>query len=69
MNSSVTLWRLLEREADWLPPWRDLLRVYRRPEARGDIQGCLLKAVVSLSLIVAINLCRVPTAQLALRGG
>ena len=32
-------WRLLEREADWLPPWRDLLRVYRRLEARGDIRG------------------------------
>jgi len=27
-------WRLLEREADWLPPWRDLLRVYRTLEAR-----------------------------------
>ena len=39
MNSSVMLWRLLEREADWLPPWRDLLRVYRRLEARGDIRG------------------------------
>jgi ATP-dependent Lhr-like helicase len=32
-------WRLLEREADWVPPWRDLLRVYRRLEARGDIRG------------------------------
>jgi ATP-dependent Lhr-like helicase len=32
-------WRLLEREAAWLPPWRDLLRVYRRLEARGDIRG------------------------------
>ena len=32
-------WRLLEREADWLPPWRDLLRVYRRLEARGEIRG------------------------------
>ena len=39
MNSSVMLWRLLEREADWLPPWRDLLRVYRRLEARGDNRG------------------------------
>jgi hypothetical protein len=39
MNSSVILWRLLEREADWLPPWRDLLRIYRRLEARGDIRG------------------------------
>jgi len=35
----VVFWRLLEREADWLPPWRDLLRVYRRFEARGDIRG------------------------------
>ena len=32
-------WRLLEREADWLPPWRELLRVYRRLEARGEIRG------------------------------
>jgi ATP-dependent Lhr-like helicase len=32
-------WRLLAREADWLPPWRDLLRVYRRLEARGEIRG------------------------------
>ena len=24
---------------DWLPPWRDLLRVYRRLEARGEIRG------------------------------
>ena len=23
----------------WLPPWRDLLRVYRRLEARGEIRG------------------------------
>ncbi|MBV9757913.1 MAG: ATP-dependent DNA helicase, partial [Alphaproteobacteria bacterium] len=35
----VVFWRLLEREAGWLPPWRDLLRVYRRLEARGDIRG------------------------------
>jgi ATP-dependent Lhr-like helicase len=35
----VVFWRLVEREADWLPPWRDLLRVYRRLEARGDIRG------------------------------
>src|SRR5262245_20569611 len=31
--------RLIEREAAWLPPWRDLLRVYRRLESRGDIRG------------------------------
>lgn len=35
----VVCWRLLEREAGWLPPWRDLLRVYRRLEARGEIRG------------------------------
>src|SRR5690606_32083256 len=23
----------------WLPPWRDLVRVYRRLEARGEIRG------------------------------
>jgi ATP-dependent Lhr-like helicase len=35
----VVFWRLLEREAAWLPPRRDLLRVYRRLESRGDIRG------------------------------
>jgi len=35
----VVFWRLLAREAERLPPWRDLLRVYRRMEARGDIRG------------------------------
>ena len=35
----VVFWRLLEREAAWLPPWRDLLRVLRRLEARGEIRG------------------------------
>jgi len=35
----VVFWRLLEREAPWLPPWRELLRVYRRLEARGEIRG------------------------------
>lgn len=35
----VVCWRLLDREADWLPPWRDLLRVYHRLEARGEIRG------------------------------
>ena len=35
----VVCWRLLEREAAWLPPWRELLRVYRRLEARGEIRG------------------------------
>ncbi|MGB8435616.1 MAG: ATP-dependent DNA helicase, partial [Burkholderiales bacterium] len=35
----VVFWRLLAREAEWLPPWRELLRVYRRLEARGEIRG------------------------------
>jgi ATP-dependent Lhr-like helicase len=35
----VVFWRLLAREADWLPPWRDLLRCWRRLEARGEIRG------------------------------
>jgi ATP-dependent helicase Lhr and Lhr-like helicase len=35
----VVFWRLLEREAQWLPPWRDLLRVYQRLEARGQVRG------------------------------
>jgi ATP-dependent helicase Lhr and Lhr-like helicase len=35
----VVFWRLLEREAQWLPPWRELLRVYRRLESRGEIRG------------------------------
>jgi ATP-dependent Lhr-like helicase len=35
----VVFWRLLEREAAWLPPWRELVRVYRRLEASGEIRG------------------------------
>jgi ATP-dependent Lhr-like helicase len=35
----VVCWRLMEREPAWLPPWRDLVRVYRRLEARGEIRG------------------------------
>jgi len=35
----VVFWRLLAREAEWLPPWRELLRVYRRLEGRGEIRG------------------------------
>jgi ATP-dependent Lhr-like helicase len=35
----VVFWRLLEREAPWLPPWRELRRVYHRLEARGEIRG------------------------------
>jgi ATP-dependent Lhr-like helicase len=43
----VVFWRLTEREADWLPPWRDLLRCYRRLEARGEIRGGRFVAGVS----------------------
>ncbi len=35
----VICWRLLARESSWLPPWRELLRVYRQLEARGEIRG------------------------------
>ncbi|MGH8269746.1 MAG: Lhr family helicase, partial [Steroidobacteraceae bacterium] len=35
----VVFWRLIAREADWLPPWRDLLFCFRRLEARGEIRG------------------------------
>src|SRR5262249_57035161 len=39
LRYGVVFWRLIEREAAWLPPWRDLLRVYRRLESRGDVRG------------------------------
>ncbi|CDY74746.1 Lhr-like helicases [Caballeronia glathei] len=35
----VVFWRLFEREAGWLPPWRELLRVFHRLEVRGEIRG------------------------------
>ena len=35
-SCSGVCWRARRR---WLPPWRDLLRVYRRLEARGEIRG------------------------------
>ncbi|MFZ5511919.1 MAG: DEAD/DEAH box helicase [Pseudomonadota bacterium] len=35
----VVFRRLLEREAGWLPPWRELLGCYRKLEARGEIRG------------------------------
>ena len=35
----VVFLRMLEREAEWLPKWRDLLRVYRKLEALGEIRG------------------------------
>ncbi|MCX8115076.1 MAG: ATP-dependent DNA helicase, partial [Burkholderiaceae bacterium] len=43
----VVFWRLLAREAQWLPAWRDLLRCYRRLEARGEIRGGRLVAGVT----------------------
>jgi ATP-dependent Lhr-like helicase len=43
----VVFWRLLQREAAWLPPWRELLRVLRRLEARGDLRGGRFVAGVS----------------------
>ncbi len=43
----VVFWRLLDREADWLPSWRELLRVYQRLEARGEIRGGRFVAGVS----------------------
>jgi ATP-dependent Lhr-like helicase len=39
LRYGVVFWRTLEREAGWLPPWRELLQVYRRLEARGEIRG------------------------------
>ena len=35
----VVFLRMLEREAGSLPKWRDLLRVYRQLEARGEMRG------------------------------
>ncbi|HKE96087.1 MAG TPA: DEAD/DEAH box helicase [Povalibacter sp.] len=35
----VVFWKLLQREADWLPPWRQILMCLRRLEARGEIRG------------------------------
>ncbi len=35
----VVFWKVLEREAKWLPPWRELLLCLRRLEARGEIRG------------------------------
>jgi ATP-dependent Lhr-like helicase len=43
----VVFRRLLEREADWLPPWHALLRVFRRLEAQGHIRGGRFVAGVS----------------------
>jgi ATP-dependent Lhr-like helicase len=57
----VVFWRLISREADWLPPWRDLLRCLRRLEARGEIRGGRFVAGVSgeqFALPEAIGLMR-----------
>ncbi|MFZ2651443.1 MAG: ATP-dependent DNA helicase, partial [Burkholderiaceae bacterium] len=57
----VVFWRLIAREADWLPPWRDLLRCLRRLEARGEIRGGRFVAGVSgeqFALPEAIGLLR-----------
>jgi ATP-dependent Lhr-like helicase len=35
----VVFWKVYQREPQWLPPWRELLMVYRRLEARGEIRG------------------------------
>jgi ATP-dependent Lhr-like helicase len=35
----VIFWKLLAREADWLPSWRDVLMCCRRLEARGEVRG------------------------------
>ncbi len=35
----VIFWKLLAREAQWLPPWREILMCCRRLEARGEIRG------------------------------
>ena len=35
----VIFWKLLAREARWLPPWREILSCCRRLEARGEIRG------------------------------
>jgi ATP-dependent Lhr-like helicase len=35
----VIFWKLLAREAAWLPPWREIQKCCRRLEARGEIRG------------------------------
>jgi ATP-dependent Lhr-like helicase len=35
----VIFWKLLARESEWLPPWRELLMCCRRLEARGELRG------------------------------
>jgi len=57
----VVSMRLIERESSCLPPWRDLLRIYRKFEARGDIRGGRFVASLSgeqFALPEAIGLLR-----------
>ncbi|HUK02843.1 MAG TPA: DEAD/DEAH box helicase [Steroidobacteraceae bacterium] len=35
----VIFWRMLAREGQWLPPWRELLGCCRTLEARGELRG------------------------------
>jgi ATP-dependent Lhr-like helicase len=35
----VIFWKLLAREAAWLPAWREIVRCCRRLEARGEVRG------------------------------
>jgi len=62
----VVCWRVLEREAGWLPPWRELLRVYHRLEARGEVRGGRFIAGLSgeqFALPEAIGLLRKARSQ------
>jgi ATP-dependent Lhr-like helicase len=57
----VVFWRLLQREGAYLPAWRDMLRVLRRLEARGDIRGGRFVAGASgeqFALPEAVNMLR-----------
>ncbi|ASR44865.1 ATP-dependent DNA helicase [Xanthomonas citri pv. mangiferaeindicae] len=64
----VVCWRILDREPDWLPPWRELMRVYRRLEARGEIRGGRFVAGLSgeqYALPEAVGLLRAVRARQA----
>jgi ATP-dependent Lhr-like helicase len=66
----VVSWRILQREAAWLPPWRELSRVLRRLEARGDVRGGRFVASVTgeqFALPEAVTLLR-ETRRTALTG-
>jgi len=43
----VMFWKLLDREPSWMPSWRELLPVYHRLEARGEIRGGRFVAALS----------------------